>query len=329
MDTVQTDSNKKKILDDLSRLITTTKEYFVRSNNELAKQYLENLNLFITNAREVKLNPKNSEDESKLRAEAEAKEKIIEKGIYLDFLIRISKLSGGDKSVALKILIQNAEDFKKELMQASEDSKGEVLGKMQFHGRQSARFFTEFKSQFGIAYFEKFNLQIEMQVEKWSADFEKHNQESFVASQNLGKQSAESIETYQFQRQLEGFIWGAGELTLPNRSWVTTFKGTQVKFTFKDIDLEKSSGNISSLALSPKTKRIYTIEILAASSEVREVLHIAAETLLKHPKVYGVYFENQLKIPASLSKNKYEISGLGRGRVLVRPRALTCSALFS
>lgn len=335
LDTSVTDEGRRSILTNLSRLITNTQEYFARSKNELATHYIENLDIFVAKATEVKLSHKGYTDGSKPTAEEELRKaqekaeeaKFIAQSKYLDFLVRLKTSTQGKKSEALKSLISESESLRRKFTNSNEDGKGQALGNMKYFNEHALRFSTENRLEFGIAYFRNQSKQIELEIAQWNADFIRHNQESLLLSQEIQRKNAENTELTHFLKQLNGYIWGTNAKDL-HRDWVTDFKDTKIKFSYLNTDLAKTSGNVVGMATLDSWKKTFTIEVLTPSVHTKDVLRIATEALLKHSGVYGVYLENSLKIPSDLNKSEYEVNSLGRGRVLLKLRPLTCSNLF-
>lgn len=320
----------------LSMLITSSKGYFERSKNELALQYFENLDLFLAEATRLPLSHKQYSDGSSLtREEAEKRANEIEAekkarvdSVYLDFVVRLRNSSQNNKSLALRVLMDEANKLKKAYTDAVSRNQPVALIRLKEYAIMAYKFNISVKNEFGIKYFEKLVNYVETEKETTNTEMTAANKRALDFLTAEQEKIRDTAERRALLAELADFTQAPGN-PLVDKTWTTIFKGAQIEFSYKEIHIESSSDNVLFMIDKGNVKRIFTVNVLKSSPQVREAILIATSALLTNPGVYGVYFENQLKLPSDLNLEKYEIKSLGRGRILLRQRSLVCSALFS
>jgi len=314
----KSETAKTKIETELSRIITSSEDYFKNSRNELAIQYFENLNMFLAKSTVIPQNQAalNEINQQKRAAELDKEFERKMELAYQNFAAAIDRLSKDTSTTPLKIIMDSYKDLKNRYLSADTKRKSEnLLAELDGELDLLIRFTKDRKDSFGLKYFlneQKFATQ---ELEKRMAEI-KHQM-------HMDEVAGAELLMYEFKNKISRFSreTATGKSKKTAESFI--LGETIIEISARDLVVSHRTNNVSYIAPVSSRKKAFSIKILNPSADSNAAVLIAAQTLLESPYAEGILYDDWLRIPTDL-KN-YTTSSLG-ANVLVRQNR--CLSLF-
>lgn len=109
------------------------------------------------------------------------------------------------------------------------------------------------------------------------------------------------------------------------------YADTNLKVTAQEYAhrTDKVIGNVVYIGKEQQKETVFIVSILSIDQNIYEAYSSTVKSLLSHRNVYGVQFEDRVKIPSNIDLKSFNIVDLGNGQVLVKkPVVKNCSQLF-
>ncbi len=307
-----------RYFEEIAKLTSQARSYFLRTENFSGQKYFDKYNLVITEILSAKLSPigvPNISNAGVLNVKIFAPDDTeqLEKA-YQQFKKDMQTSAQKKNMNEYDYLIEGARSLKNTYLSTHILGKESALSNMDAYAEFSLRYSLETNHIFTIHFFKKHISEINYEEKLLREELQRQ-------SDNDGLNKAKN----KFENQVRTNV---NEIESNDREYaeLSIFE-TTIKISYRILNTE--NGNVLAIGSKSGRKKIYLLEVITPSAFSSEAMKIAAETLLQHESVHGVMFENQLKVPSKLNLLNYEIRSLGQGKILLRPRPLVCSALFS